>query len=58
MVSELDEKRVSASISLAESEKNEIKNMAKEYGLFLSAFLRFAAKEFATKHAKTLNSGN
>ena len=58
MLSELDEKRVSASISLAESEKAEIKNMANKYGLFLSEFLRFAAKEFATKHAKTLNTGN
>lgn len=58
MLSELDEKRVSVSISLAESEKKEIKNMANEYGLSLSAFLRIAAKEFATRHAKTSNTGN
>ncbi|MDU2570945.1 MAG: ribbon-helix-helix protein, CopG family [Rothia mucilaginosa] len=58
MLSELDEKRVSVSISLAESEKKEIKNMANEYGLSLSAFLRLAAKEFATRHAKTSNTGN
>ncbi|MGA5744781.1 ribbon-helix-helix protein, CopG family [uncultured Rothia sp.] len=58
MLSELDEKRVSVSISLAESEKKEIKNMANEYGLSLSAFLRLAAKEFATRRAKTSNAGN
>ena len=58
MLSELDEKRVSVSISLAESEKKEIKNMANEHGLSLSAFLRIAAKEFATRHAKTSNTGN
>ena len=58
MLSELDEKRVSVSISLAASEKKEIKNMANEYGLSLSAFLRIAAKEFATRHAKTSNTGN
>ena len=58
MLSELDEKRVSVSISLAESEKKEIKNMANEYGLSLSAFLRIAAKEFATRHAKTSNTRN
>ena len=55
MLSELDEKRVSVSISLAESEKKEIKNMANEYGLSL---LRLAAKEFATRRAKTSNAGN
>ncbi|MDY2940717.1 MAG: hypothetical protein SOW45_08665 [Prevotella sp.] len=58
MLSELDKKRVAVSISLTESEKNEIKDMANEYGLSLSAFLRLAAKEFATKHAKTSNTGN
>ena len=58
MLSKLDEKRVSVSISLAESEKNEIKNIANESGLSLSAFLRLAAKEFATKRAKTSNTGN
>lgn len=58
MLSELDKKRVAVSISLTESEKNEIKDMANGYGLSLSAFLRLAAKEFATKHGKTSNTGN
>ncbi len=58
MLSELDKKRVAVSISLTESEKNEIKDMANGYGLSLSAFLRLAAKEFATKHVKTSNTGN
>ena len=35
-----------------------VENMANEYGLSLSAFLRLAAKEFATRHAKTSNTGN
>ena len=37
MLNDTKEKRVSVSISLAESEKNEIKDIAKEYGLSLSA---------------------
>lgn len=55
MLNDTKEKRVSVSISLAESEKNEIKDIAKEYGLSLSASLRLAAKEYATKHAETAN---
>lgn len=55
MLNDTKEKRVSVSISLAESEKNEIKDIAKEYGLSLSAFLRLAAKEYATKYAETAN---
>lgn len=55
MLSDTTEKRSSVSISLAESEKNEIKDIAKGYGLSLSAFLRLAAKEYATKHVETVN---
>lgn len=55
MLNDTKEKRVSVSILLAESEKNEIKDIAKEYGLSLSAFLRLAEKEYATKHAETAN---
>lgn len=41
------EKRVSVSISLTNKERDELKRIANEYGLSLSAFLRLAAKEYA-----------
>lgn len=39
-------KRVSVSISLTDSERDELRGCAERYGLSLSAFLRLAAKEF------------
>lgn len=45
------EKRVSVSISLTNKERDELKRIANEYGLSLSAFLRLAAKEY-TKSRK------
>lgn len=40
------EKRVSVSISLTDSEREELRGCAERYGLSLSAFLRLAAKEY------------
>lgn len=37
-------KRVSVSISLKDSERDELRGYAERYGLSLSAFLRLAAK--------------
>lgn len=45
-------KRVSVSISLTETEKKELTQLAESYGLSLSAFLRIAAKEYGEKHKK------
>jgi len=53
MASNFNDKRVGVCISLTESEKNEIKTIAKGYGLSLSAFIRLAAKEYAVKHSMT-----
>lgn len=39
-------KRVSVSISLKDSERDELRGCAERYGLSLSAFLRLAAKEY------------
>jgi len=44
------EKRVSVSISLTDSEREEMRGCAERYGLSLSAFLRLAAKEYAANH--------
>lgn len=44
------EKRVSVSISLTDSEREELRGCAERYGLSLSAFLRLAAKECAANH--------
>lgn len=40
------EKRMTVSISLSESEKKKLCEMADSYGLSLSAFLRLAAKKY------------
>lgn len=45
-------KRVSVSISLTETEKKELTQMAESYSLSLSAFLRIAAKEYGERHKK------
>ena len=42
---EKKEKRVSVSISLKHSERDELRGFAERYGLSLSAFLCLAAKE-------------
>ncbi len=44
------EKRVSVSISLTNSECDELRGCAERYGLSLSAFLRLAAKEHVDNH--------
>lgn len=44
------EKRVSVSISLTASERDELRGCAERYGLSLSAFLRLAAKEYVDNH--------
>lgn len=44
------EKRVSVSISLTDSECDELGGCAERYGLSLSAFLYLAAKEYVDNH--------
>ena len=44
------EKCVSVSISLTDSERDELGGCAERYGLSLSAFLRLAAKEYVDNH--------
>ena len=39
------------SISLTDSERDELRGCAERYGLSLSAFLRLAAKEYVDRHA-------
>lgn len=46
------EKRVAVSISLMETEKKELMELANSYGLSLSTFLRLAAKEYAENHKR------
>ena len=47
---EKKEKRVSVSISLKDSERDELRGCAERYGLSLSAFLYLAAKEYVDNH--------
>ena len=44
------EKRVSVSILLTDSERDELGGCAERYGLSLSAFLRLVAKEYVDDH--------
>ncbi|WP_415687408.1 hypothetical protein [Gardnerella vaginalis] len=44
------EERVSVSISLMDSERDELRGCAERYGLSLSAFLRLAAKVYVYNH--------
>lgn len=44
------EKRMSVSISLTDSERDELRGCAERYGLSLSAFLRLAATEYVDNH--------
>ena len=46
------EKRVSVSILLTDSGREEMSGCAEQYGLSLSAFLRLAAKEFTDARKK------
>lgn len=41
-----DNKRCSISVSLTPKERDELKEIAKKYGLSLSAFLRLAAAKY------------
>jgi predicted HTH domain antitoxin len=41
------EKRISVSISLTETERDNLTKIAESYGLSLSAFLRLAANKYA-----------
>lgn len=47
---EKKEKHVSVSISLTDSERDELRGCAERYGLSLSAFLRLVAKEYVGNH--------
>lgn len=44
------EKRMSVSISLTDSERDELRGCAERCGLSLSAFLRLAATEYVDNH--------
>lgn len=44
------EKRISVSIALSGTEREELAKYAKQYGLSMSAFLRLAAKEYIANH--------
>lgn len=48
------DKRVSVSVSLTRKERDELKAIAKNYGLSLSAFLRLAAAKFVENNNKEL----
>lgn len=44
------EKRISVSIALTDSEREELTEYSKQYGLSMSAFLRLSAKEYIDNH--------
>jgi len=46
------EKRISVSISLTETERDNLTRIAESYGLSLSAFLRLAANKYAESDIK------
>lgn len=47
-----DNKRCSISVSLTPKERDELKEIAKKYGLSLSAFLRLAAAKYVENEKK------
>lgn len=51
-VTQKKEKRICISVSMTPKERDELKEIAKKYGLSLSAFLRLAAAKYVENNKK------
>lgn len=51
-VTQEKEKRICISVSMTPKERDELKEIAKKYGLSLSAFLRLAAAKYVENNKK------